>query len=130
MLKSNAKRVYNFNFFIEEEVVSMAEGMLVLTDGNFASEVLESDLPVLVDFWAPWCGPCRVMGPVIEGFAKKHEGKVKVGKLNVDENQTTASGHEILSIPTFIVFVNGKEAKKLVGAVPEKKLEEELSEWT
>ncbi len=108
----------------------MAEGVLDLTDGNFANEVLESDKPVLVDFWAPWCGPCRVMGPLIEEFAKKHEGKVKVGKLNVDENQTTAAGHEILSIPTFIVFVNGKEAKKLVGAVPEKKLEEELSEWT
>lgn len=108
----------------------MAEGILDLTDGNFANEVLESDKPVLVDFWAPWCGPCRVMGPLIEEFAKKHEGKVKVGKLNVDENQTTAAGHEILSIPTFIVFVNGKEAKKLVGAVPEKKLEEELSEWT
>ncbi len=108
----------------------MAEGVLNLTDGNFANEVLESDKPVLVDFWAPWCGPCRVMGPLIEEFAKKHEGKVKVGKLNVDENQTTAAGHEILSIPTFIVFVDGKEAKKLVGAVPEKKLEEELSEWT
>ena len=108
----------------------MAEGVLDLTDGNFANEVLESDKPVLVDFWAPWCGPCRVMGPLIEEFAKKHEGKVKVGKLNVDENQTTAAGHEILSIPTFILFVNGKEAKKLVGAVPEKKLEEELSEWT
>ncbi len=108
----------------------MAEGVLDLTDGNFANEVLESDKPVLVDFWAPWCGPCRVMGPLIEEFAKKHEEKVKVGRLNVDENQTTAAGHEILSIPTFIVFVNGKEAKKLVGAVPEKKLEEELSEWT
>ena len=108
----------------------MAEGMLDLTDSNFANEVLKSDKPVLVDFWAPWCGPCRIMGPLIEDFAKKHEGKVKVGKLNVDENQTTAAGHEILSIPTFIVFVDGKEAKKLVGAVPEKKLEEELSEWT
>ncbi len=108
----------------------MAEGIIDLTDGNFATEVLESDTPVLVDFWAPWCGPCRVMAPVIEGFAKKHAGKVKVGKLNVDENQTTAGSHEILSIPTFILFVNGKEAKKFVGAVPEKKLEEELSEWT
>lgn len=108
----------------------MTEGMLDLTDSNFASEVLESDKPVLVDFWAPWCGPCRVMGPLIEEFTKKHKGKVKVGKLNVDENQTTAAGYEILSIPTFIVFVDGKEAKKLIGAVPEKKLEEELSEWT
>ncbi len=130
MLRSIVWRVYSFNFLFKEEVIFMAESVLDLTDGNFANEVLESDKPVLVDFWAPWCGPCRIMGPLIEEFAKKHEGKVKVGKLNVDENQTTAAGHEILSIPTFIVFVNGKEAKKLVGAVPEKKLEEELSEWT
>lgn len=108
----------------------MAEGVLNLTDANFAQEVVDSDKPVLVDFWAPWCGPCRVMGPVIEEFAKKHSEKIKVGKLNVDENQTTAAGHEILSIPTFILFVNGQEAKKLVGAVAEKKLEDELAEWT
>jgi thioredoxin 1 len=108
----------------------MAEGVLNLTDNNFTKEVVDSDKPVLVDFWAPWCGPCRVMGPVIEGFAKKHGSKIKVGKLNVDENQTTAAGHEILSIPTFILFVEGKEAKKLVGAVAERKLEDELSEWT
>lgn len=100
-----------------------------LTDDNFTREVVESDKPVLVDFWAPWCGPCRVMGPIIEGFAAKYGEKIRVGKLNVDENQTTAAGHEILSIPTLILFVDGKEAKKVVGAVPEKKLEEELSQW-
>ena len=100
-----------------------------LTDGNFTQEIAQSDKPVLVDFWAPWCGPCRVMGPIVEEFANKYGEKIRVGKLNVDENQTTAAGHEILSIPTFILFVNGKEAKKVVGAVPEKKLEEELSEW-
>ncbi|MDP1808918.1 MAG: thioredoxin [Actinomycetota bacterium] len=100
-----------------------------LTDDNFTREVVESDKPVLVDFWAPWCGPCRVMGPIIEGFAAKYGEKIRVGKLNVDENQTTAAGHEILSIPTLILFVDGKEAKKLVGAVPEKKLEEELADW-
>lgn len=108
----------------------MAENLTNLTDNNFTQEVVESDKPVLVDFWAPWCGPCRVMGPIIEEFAKKHGDKVKVGKLNVDENQATAAGHEILSIPTFILFVDGKEAKKLVGAVAEKKFEDELSEWT
>src|SRR3972149_1350768 len=106
----------------------MAE-ILHLTDSNFAQEVVESDKPVLVDFWAPWCGPCRVMGPIIEEFATKYGEKIRVGKLNVDENQTTAAGHEILSIPTFILFVDGKEAKKVVGAVPEKKLEEELADW-
>ena len=100
-----------------------------LTDDNFTREVVESDKPVLVDFWAPWCGPCRVMGPIIEGFAAKYGEKIRVGKLNVDENQTTAAGHEILSIPTLILFVDGKEAKKVVGAVAEKKLEEELAAW-
>ena len=106
----------------------MAE-ILHLTDSNFTAEVVDSGKPVLVDFWAPWCGPCRVMGPIIEEFANKYSEKIRVGKLNVDENQTTAAGHEILSIPTFILFVDGKEAKKVVGAVPEKKLEEELADW-
>jgi thioredoxin 1 len=107
----------------------MAENVLNLTDANFRQEVLESDTPTLVDFWAPWCGPCRVMGPVVEEFAGKHSEKLRVGKLNVDENQATAAGHEILSIPTLILFAGGKEAKKIVGAVPEKKLEEELADW-
>lgn len=107
----------------------MSDKIIELTDANFQSEVVESGTPVLVDFWAPWCGPCRIMGPIIEELAEKHSDKVKFGKLNVDENQNTATSLEIMSIPTFIVFVNGKEAKKLVGAVPQKKLEEELSSW-
>lgn len=104
--------------------------MLHLTDNNFTQEVIESSVPVLVDFWAPWCGPCRVMGPIIEEFANKYDSKIRVGKVNVDENQKTAADFEILSIPTLILFVDGKEARKIVGAVPEKKLEEELADWT
>ena len=110
-------------------VKSMTEAVLKLTDDNFVAEVVEADGPVLVDFGAPRCGPCRFMDPIIEEFANKHNDKVKVGRMNIDENQTTASGHEIFSIPTLILFVDGEEAKKLVGAMPEKKLEEELSEW-
>ena len=108
----------------------MADNLKQLTDSDFEETIHQSDKPVLVDFWAPWCGPCRVMGPIIEEFAKKHSEKITVAKLNVDENQATASKHEILSIPTLILFANGKEEKKLVGAVPEKKLETELSGWT
>ncbi|MCK4268591.1 MAG: thioredoxin [Actinomycetia bacterium] len=108
----------------------MTDELTQLSDDNFDEAVVRSDKPVLVDFWAPWCGPCRVMGPILEAFAKKHGEKIKVGKLNVDENQTTAAKHEILSIPTLILFANGKEEKKLVGAVADKKLEEELAAWT
>ncbi len=108
----------------------MSKDILELNDNNFKAEVIEADKPVLVDFWAPWCGPCRLMAPIIEELSQKHGDKIKFGKLNVDENQATASSFEIMSIPTFILFAEGKEAKKLIGAVPQKKLEEELSSWT
>lgn len=86
------------------------------TDANFEAEVLKSDVPVFVDFWAPWCGPCRMMGPVIENFAHEMEGAaVKIGKLNVDDNPEIASTFGILSIPTFIVFKNGKPAAQSAG---------------
>lgn len=107
----------------------MSEILLNLTDDNFVAEVIESDKPVLVDFGAPRCRSCRFLDPFIEEFAVKHRGKIKVGKLNIDENQTTASANNVMGIPTCILFVNGKEIKKLVGAVAGKKLEDELSDW-
>jgi thioredoxin 1 len=88
---------------------------LTLTENNFESEVLNSKIPVLVDFWAPWCGPCRSMAPVIEDLAKEFEGKVKVGKVNVDENRNLAGTYGIMSIPTLIFFKNGEKVDQLVG---------------
>ena len=86
------------------------------TDENFDSEVIKSSIPVLVDFWAPWCGPCRIQGPIIEAFAREQEGKpVKIGKLNVDENPQTAQSYNVMSIPTIIVFKDGQVAQQMVG---------------
>lgn len=89
--------------------------MLILTDKNFKEEVLQSRMPVLVDFWASWCGPCLMAGPVIEELAREYEGKVKIGKLNVDENPQTAQKYDIMSIPTLVIFKQGKETKRQIG---------------
>ena len=89
---------------------------LVFTDQNFGQEVLQSRIPVVVDFWAPWCGPCKVVSPIIEELAREYEGKVKVGKLNVDENQMMASEYGIMSIPSIVFFKNGKPVKTMIGA--------------
>lgn len=102
--------------------------MLELTTDNFEKEVLESDVPVLVDFWAAWCGPCQQMGPVIEELAEAYKDKgVKIGKLNVDDHGDIASRYGILSIPTFLLFKGGKDVDKMVGSVGRVKLEELLS---
>ncbi|SRR6056297_2242482 len=97
-----------------------------VTDGNFSREVLKSDKTVLVDFWAEWCGPCRMVAPVVEGIAKEHSENIKVCKLNVDENQSTAARYGIMSIPTMMVFEDGKVKDKLVGYMPKGKLVSKL----
>jgi len=94
-----------------------------INDKNFKQEVLESDLPVLVDFWAEWCGPCRMVAPIVEQIAKSYKGKLKVCKLNVDEAPKTASMYGIMSIPTLAVFKNGKVVDKVIGALPKAELE-------
>ena len=103
----------------------MAGALPEVTDNNFQAEVLESDTPVLVDFWAPWCGPCRVVGPVLEEIAAERSD-VKIVKLNTDENPETAAQFQVLSIPTMILFKAGEPAKKIIGAYPKRKLEGEL----
>jgi thioredoxin 1 len=96
-----------------------------VTDATFQSEVLDADGPVLVDFWAPWCGPCRVVHPVLEEIDAERDD-LRVVSLNVDENQQTAAKYEVLSIPTLILFRDGQMAKKVIGAMPKRRLEAEL----
>ena len=100
----------------------MAE--LHLTEDNFEAEVLKSDIPVLVDFWAPWCGPCKMMGPVVEKLAEELDGKVKVGKVNVDEESDLAARYNVSSIPMFGLFKNGELSDKKIGAMSATALKE------
>jgi thioredoxin 1 len=104
----------------------MAGTIQEVNDNNFQAEVIESETPVLVDFWAPWCGPCRMVAPVLEEIAQEKGDALKIVKLNTDENQQTAVAYEVLSIPTLILFKNGQIAKKVIGAYPKRKLEAEL----
>ena len=103
----------------------MAGNLTNVTDNNFQAEVLESEKPVLVDFWAAWCGPCRVVAPVLEEIASERDD-LRIVKLDMDANQQTAANYEVLSIPTMILFKNGQVAKKIIGAYPKKRLESEL----
>ena len=97
-----------------------------VTDGDFQAEVLESEQPVLVDFWAPWCGPCRVVAPVLEEIADERADELRIVKLNIDENQQTAMQHQIPAIPTMVLFRGGQEAARIQGAMPKKRLEAQL----
>jgi thioredoxin len=97
-------------------------------DGNFDSEVLKSDVPVLVDFWAPWCAPCRMIAPAVEQLASEYEGKAKVGKVNIDDFPGIAQRYHIHSIPTVLVFKGGEPVNQVMGAVPKKHLEEMLKQ--
>ena len=98
-----------------------------MTDTNFKHEVLESSTPVLVDFWAEWCGPCKMIAPVVEQVAKEFDGKLKVGKVDVDSNQQTSMQFGIRSIPTLLIFKNGRVVEQIVGAVPKQALMDKVS---
>ena len=101
----------------------MAENIIAVGDANFENEVLKSNVPVLVDFWAEWCGPCRMLAPTIEAIAQDYNGKVRVAKLNVDENMETSMRYGVQSIPTLLLFKNGQVAGQLIGNLPRTNIE-------
>ncbi len=104
----------------------MSENVLKFTDSNFENEVVKSSIPALVDFWAEWCGPCRLMIPILDEMAPLYKGKLKVGKINVDENQDTPTKFGVMNIPTMIFFKNGKETERIVGAMGKNDLQKKL----
>ena len=106
----------------------MGQHTVELTDDNFSNEVLESDTPVLVDFWAPWCGPCRQIAPLIDQLAEEYSGKVKVGKVNIDDNPGVTNEFGIQSIPTLMVFRGGSVSERFVGMPPRSKLTQALED--
>jgi thioredoxin 1 len=103
-----------------------SENVLTFTDGAFDKEVLSSDVPVLVDFWAPWCGPCRAISPAVEALASEYAGKVKIGKMNVDDNQGTPARYEVRGIPTLLLFKGGRVVDQRVGLTSKPDLQKML----
>jgi thioredoxin 1 len=99
---------------------------VTITDANFENEVIKSDIPVLIDFWATWCGPCKAIAPIVEDLAKEYDGKVKVGKVDVDDNQQTAIKYGIRSIPTLLIMKNGQVNDMIIGAVPKVQIVQKL----
>lgn len=106
----------------------MRKNVVTLTDQNFTKEVLESEIPVLVDFWAPWCAPCRMIAPIVEQLADEYLGRFKIAKLNTDENFETAGKFRVMSIPTLGIFKNGQLVDGVIGAVPKNTLTKKLDE--
>ena len=117
------------NIFYTPEIVKnnledkFMDNYVAITNANFDEEVLKSTVPVLLDFWAPWCGPCRMVGPIIEQIAEEYSGRLKVGKINVDDEGDLAGRHGVVSIPTLMVYKDGKIANKTAGALPKQNIE-------
>ena len=107
----------------------MAEGLLALTDSTFDEEIKSSSEPVLVDFWAEWCGPCKMIAPVLEEIASENAGKLRIGKINVDENLELARRFDVVSIPTLILFKDGEPQRKIIGAMGKGRLLQELNPY-
>jgi thioredoxin 1 len=107
----------------------MADAFDVLTDSTFDEEVAGADVAMVVDFWAEWCGPCRMVAPILEQIASENEGKLRIWKLNVDDNPASAMKHQVMSIPTLLVFKDGVAKKRIVGAKPKAALLDELAEF-
>ena len=106
----------------------MSETAITLTDANFSDQIV-GETPILVDFWAEWCGPCRLVAPVLDEIAREYEGKISIGKLNVDENPRLSASFDVMSIPTMILFKDGVEKKRIIGARPKHNIVHELSEY-